>query len=392
MLSWQEHEILPFVLVVDDDLAARDILSRRLNTRGYRIECCDNADSALARLAEELPDLVLMDVRMPGTSGLDALVKIRNRWTPGELPVLLVTSLKDPEDVIAGLDAGANDFIIKPVNLPVLIARMRVCLAVRAAMLAKVQAEQSLRHANEVLDLRVQQRTAELADLNANLRALGAQVSLAEEQERRRIARGLHDHIGQALAVTQMKLRSVRESSSPEVVAMVDEIRQWLDRAIGHVRDLTFELGAKVLYDFGLGAAVENLVERLALEFAMDASFTEDDQPKPLDEAVQVAMYQACRELLHNITKHADARIVRVKLIRDVDLIRLVITDNGGGFSVDASLGVISPTGGFGLFSIRERMNYLGGRLLIDSKIRGGTTAVLEAPLAKSPAKMGEFT
>src|SRR5206468_4248170 len=91
------------------------------------------------------PDLLLLDIHMPGLSGLQVLTGVRRHWSKQRLPVILVTALSDSQDVIAGLEAGANDFVVKPFNLQVLIARMRVCLDAKRSLLERERLEERLR-------------------------------------------------------------------------------------------------------------------------------------------------------------------------------------------------------------------------------------------------------
>jgi len=402
----------PLILIVDDEPLSRDALSGRLARRNFAIESLASGQAALEAIQLRLPDLILMDVSMPGMSGIETLQKIRETWAQDYLPVILVSALTDSEDVIAGLEAGANDFVVKPVNLPVLVARIKVCLQARTAVLAREQAEQMLRfseerlrRANDELDQRVRERTAELDRTNQSLtaeiverkkatelliayqeklRALAAQISLAEEQERRRIARGLHDHIGQNLVLTKMKLGALHELNNQAARTQVlDEVHPLLEQAIKQIRTLTFELGSRVLYDFGLSAALENLTEQMRDQHGIPASFKEDDLPKPIAEDIQVALFQAARELLHNVVKHAHPKSVKVSLVRVGDSIRLTVQDDGIGCRVDDPGSAISTTDGFGLFSIRERLEYLGANMEFKSELGAGTSIFLTAPLQR---------
>ncbi len=110
--------ILP-VLIVDDEPANRDMLSRRLEKRGYPSVLAASGQEALDTLAGQPVSAVLLDVQMPGLSGLDVLRIIRERWAPAELPVLMVTAKDQSEDVVTALDLGANDYITKPIDFPV---------------------------------------------------------------------------------------------------------------------------------------------------------------------------------------------------------------------------------------------------------------------------------
>jgi putative two-component system response regulator len=113
------------ILVVDDSFANRDLLRRRLEQEGYLVETAESGDGAFARLHGDYPDLVLLDVVMPGTSGLDVCARLKSEPATRLLPVVLMTTLDSPEVRLDGIGVGADDFLLKPVNLSELIARCR---------------------------------------------------------------------------------------------------------------------------------------------------------------------------------------------------------------------------------------------------------------------------
>lgn len=129
------------ILVVEDEQVLQELLVRRLASRGFAMSAASDGPSALKFLENHRPDLVLLDVQMPGMSGLEVLAKIRQRFTRDGLPVILTTALGDHEDVLRGLEAGANDYIVKPVDLPILLARMNVWLQVRRDLTLLMEAE-----------------------------------------------------------------------------------------------------------------------------------------------------------------------------------------------------------------------------------------------------------
>ncbi len=140
------------ILIVDDDRINRLVLRRGLEARGYLVTEADSGEAALEILAPsfsdagtgEGPDLVLLDIMMPGMDGNEVLGKIRAARSRSELPVIMATAMDSSDDVIASLEAGANDYITKPVNLPVVIARCETQLSLRSAHRALRNAQQSL--------------------------------------------------------------------------------------------------------------------------------------------------------------------------------------------------------------------------------------------------------
>lgn len=214
------------------------------------------------------------------------------------------------------------------------------------------------------------------------LRSLASDLSLAAEKERRRIAIELHDQVGQTLAVANLKLGVLREEAqSGDLRGRLDEIRNHWQTAMAYTRSLTAELSPPVLYELGFEAAVEWLVERQkVLREDLELRFEDDGSPKPLSEDARVTLFQAVRELLVNVIKHAGASTAEVSLCREGDDIRISVEDDGVGFDVGARK---ASGDEFGLYSIGERLRAIGGAVEIESEPGHGTRIVLRAPLAK---------
>jgi PAS domain S-box-containing protein len=210
------------------------------------------------------------------------------------------------------------------------------------------------------------------------LRSLASQLSLAEARERKRIAADLHDRIGQALALTQIKLNSVknRALSTGQVKGLTDTMKL-IDQTIREVRSLIFDLSSPLLYEVGLKAALEQLVEHFHDEHKIMVALDDDALPKPLDSDGSVLVFQAVKELLVNAVKHASARHIRVTMRRSSETVEIAVHDDGVGFDVSKTDFKPGRKGGFGLFNIRERLEYMGGSLQVESKPGKGTRACL---------------
>ena len=265
------------------------------------------------------------------------------------------------------------------------------------------RAEEALQKARDELEIRVEQRTAELAKTNVKLRSeinerkkaekklliyqeqlrsLASELSLAEERMRRRIATNVHDNIGQNLGISKIKLESLRESvSSPDVAESLNEIGELIGQTIESTRSLTFELSPPVLYELGFEPAVEWLVRHTRRRHGLSTDFKSDGRPKPLDHDVRVLLFQAVRELLVNVVKHAQATSVTVSTRRVGDKIQVSVADDGVGFDISELSSQGYKTGGFGLFNIRERLGQIGGRLNVESKPGRGTKVTLVAQI-----------
>ena len=175
--------------------------------------------------------------------------------------------------------------------------------------------------------------------------------------------------------------------SDVDVVFGSGEIRRLIEESIRYTRSLVFELSPPILYDLGFEPAMEWLAEHMQQQYGLVVSVEDDDLPKPLDNEARALLFRAVRELLFNVLKHAQASCARVCMRRAGEHLEIIVEDNGVGFAPDqlgASSGKIE---GFGLFSIRERLNYFGGRMEIESTPGEVTRVTLSLPLRPGQKK-----
>lgn len=218
---------------------------------------------------------------------------------------------------------------------------------------------------------------ARLNEYQAQLRRLASELSLTEERERRRIAQELHDQVGHNLARMKFQLQELRPRQGS---IELDTVLQVLEETIHASRNLTFELSPPVLHELGLGAALEWLVHQLQVNYGVAGEYGDDRQLKPLSEDMRVVLFQAVRELLVNVGKHAQAASAHVRACVDDGMIRIEVEDDGRGF--DPAAVHQRTAAGFGLFSIHERLAHMGGAMTIDAAPGRGTKIILTAPLA----------
>jgi len=204
-------------------------------------------------------------------------------------------------------------------------------------------------------------------------------VVTAQELERRRLARELHDETGQALTSILLSLSGLEEAHDErELRAAIAEVRELVRSTLQDVRQLAVELRPKVLDDFGLVAALERLTQSFGEQTGISVHFQQLLPPPAgrLPPEVETALYRIVQESLTNIVKHARATSVSVVLTRKDDSVSVVVEDDGVGFEPGRE-----PDGGIGLAGMRERVALLGGRLAIESRPGAGTTFVAEVPL-----------
>ena len=235
------------------------------------------------------------------------------------------------------------------------------------------------------VDITDQKRLQErLQVYQRELRSLGAELALAEEHERRRIAADLHDQIGQALTVCKTKLEALETTAvSLETAESLRDVYETIGQTINHVRSLIVDLSPPVLHDLGFVPAVRWLARRTREQHGVQVEVVDDARPKPLDEDVRVLLFRSVSELLTNAVRHAQASSAIVRLSREDEHVHVVVVDDGVGFEPQD----IDPYGvrpaGFGLFSIRERLDFLGGNFQVRSEPGRGTQVTLMAPISR---------
>jgi len=203
-------------------------------------------------------------------------------------------------------------------------------------------------------------------------------VVSAQEQERRRLARELHDETGQALTSILLGLRTVEEAGGEEEVrAAVAEVRELVRSTLQDVRRLAVELRPKALDDFGLVAALERLTESFTEQTGIAVGFESLLPTARLTPEIETALYRIVQESLTNIVKHAQAHNVSIVLGRKSDSVSVIVEDDGVGFEPDRP-----REDGLGLIGMRERVSLIGGRLTIESRPGAGTTFIAEVPVS----------
>jgi signal transduction histidine kinase len=221
----------------------------------------------------------------------------------------------------------------------------------------------------------------QLAFYQHDLRRLASELSMSEQRERRAIAESLHDRIGQSLALINLRLSQLRStvSAEGETATALEEIQTLLALAISETRSLTFELCPPILYELGLGPALEWLGEKAERDYGFKVE-TALSVADGLSEQLRVTLFQAAAELLANVAKYASARKVRVELSGTEKVVRLMVADDGVGMAAPQEAYRMTGEGGFGLFNIRERVSWLGGRFNLESAPGHGTVVTLSVP------------
>jgi signal transduction histidine kinase len=222
---------------------------------------------------------------------------------------------------------------------------------------------------------------ASLAERQSELAAFSARLMAAQEEERRRLARELHDELGQSLTAVNAYLWLI-EKEMPEPQAALrgraGEARRLVSKTLAEMRELSHLLRPSTLDDLGLVPSLDSHLKAFADQHQIATSFDADGLPERLPVEVETALYRIVQEALTNVAKHSGARRVRVTLAREGDALHLEIADDGHGLHI--KLGGVRP--GIGLVGIRERVHALGGTLTVSSE--SGVRVSVRVPLPRS--------
>jgi PAS domain S-box-containing protein len=222
----------------------------------------------------------------------------------------------------------------------------------------------------------------QLLEQRQHLRSMAAELALTEERQRRDLAQDLHDSIGQTLALSKLRVDSIRYGEAASKISPeLEVLSRNLEDAIEQTQSLIFRLSPPVLYQVGLGEALEYLAELMEKNYGIPIAVSSELDSLALPEDESVLLFRAVQELLINMVKHAHASRSGITLKRSDDQVQVEVQDDGIGFDV----GLLSAQGsvkkGFGLLSIRERLHNLGGHMEVQSSPGGGTKVIIAAPL-----------
>jgi signal transduction histidine kinase len=221
-----------------------------------------------------------------------------------------------------------------------------------------------------------------LAQHDSQLRALATEITLAEERARRKLAAELHDGPAQNLTGISLALAAIKRGvTDKQLLERVVEIEQVLADTTLQTRTLMLELAPPGLHESGLVDALRWLADRVRQQQRLLVSVEDDGAQKPLEDPVQVLLFQTVRELLQNVVKHARSKRATVRCAVNDDQLMLDVIDPGVGFEVQSINRLPTRHGGFGLFNIRERLKLMGGNIDIHSVVGEGTTVRIRVPL-----------
>ncbi len=227
----------------------------------------------------------------------------------------------------------------------------------------------------------LQKSLVKIKEYQFKLKKLNSELSITEEKERRRIAEFLHDGLSQILSLVQIKLTSLLNSEQlPKTDITIRESVKLIHNAISETRSLTYDLSPPILYELGLIPAIKWKLEQTENKYNISTSIKCSDHSLEINTDIRVLLYRIVSELITNVIKHANADLIKIEIYKDQRYLYISVFDNGQGFNCIARTKT-GEDGGFGLFSIRERLDTIQGFLIYESENRIGTNAIVQIPI-----------
>ena len=387
MHSLDQSAYIPEILVVDDSPDMLMVMKELMLSAGYRVRSANNGKQALELMHEDLPDLVLLDVQMPELDGYEVCKRLKADRETTDIPVIFLTGLNELDNITYAFELQAADYIVKPFRSNEVISRVKTHLELRAFQLRleEMCLVRTRQLQEEVAERRLAE--AELQESRQQLRRLGGHLEAVREAERARIAREIHDDLGQSLTVARIDLSRMKNQlgdSRENTEQQINTIISVLDQAATTARAISENLRPGMLDLIGLGPAIDHHVNRFSemtgIPFTLDMSNNGDFF---VDDQVGIAIFRILQEALANVARHARASQVAVQLVELGNELVLIVQDDGCGIQPQH---VDKARSHYGLLGMSERANLLGGHVSIDSAPGKGTR--VEACLPVEPRDM----
>jgi two-component system, sensor histidine kinase and response regulator len=357
------------ILIVDDTLDNLRLLSAMLTEQGYEVRSVTNGSMALIGIQAQPPDLILLDITMPGMNGYEVCQHLKSNPQTQKIPVIFISALNEAFDKVKAFSVGGVDFINKPFQIEEVVARMEHQLK-----LCRLQLQ--LQEQN----CRLQETEAELRRSLEHQRALNQRIEeMVALEERNRIARDIHDSLGHSLVALNVQMETavtLWETDPSRARSFLLEAKKLGSEALQDVRESVSAIRSDPLH----GQLLENAIAKLAEEFYHLTDvlpYCKIDLSQPLSDSVNHVVYRIIQEGLTNIYKHANATAVQIKIQTTAAGLSLILQDNGKGFECDRAVV------GYGLQGMRERMVRLNAQLEIVSKPGAGCRIVANFPRDK---------
>ena len=354
-----------------------------LDAQGFETQICNGSDEYPRQITDRAGALLLTEEALESPQGSLLLDTLKTQPPWSELPLIILTSGGESRRAglldLAAAAAGSVTLLERPISTLTLTRSVQVALSSRRRQYQVRDLVDQLANLNQTLERRVAKRTAEAVEQAKKLRLLSAELSLAEEAERRRIAEMLHEDLQQLLVAARMQLAALcRTQDAAKREAIAGEIADILERSFKLTKSLTVELAPPVLYEHGLAAGLEWLAAETAKNYNVEVTVEADSLANPKAADVRIFLFRAVRELLLNSVKHAGGSAVHITMqhLRP-DKVRIIVADDGPGFNPNSLDDTRTGSQKFGLVNIRQRVSSFGGKFHINSGPQGGTRIML---------------
>lgn len=358
------------ILIVDDDAQNLMALQELLQDLGHRLVAVDSGEEALRRVLKERFAVILLDVRMPGIDGFTAAKLIRERERSRHTPIIFLTGAHDDlTSMFRGYQAGAVDYMIKPVIPNVLKSKISVFV--------------ELHNKTEALTREIEERKqveTQLRESEEMLRNLAIHLQSIREEEQTRIAREIHDELGQSLTGLKMDLKWLSDRLPPAqkpLMKKTESMFSLIDDTVHLVRKIASGLRPEVLDEAGLAAAISWQARDFQMRTGIRCKVVLPKENPELDPQRSTAVFRIFQEVLTNVARHAKATRVDVFMQVDNGTLTLEVSDNGVGVPEN----VIHSPKSLGLVGMRERVYLMGGEIDITGVDGKGTKVTVSAPL-----------
>lgn len=371
-----------YILIADYPPASLNILSVLLMGAGYSVRLTENGDAALLSVKDTLPNLILLDVDLPGTNGFDVFHRLQADSKTADVPIIFLSAIHDFDARIKGFRLGVVDYICKPYEPDEVIFRIRAALKIKH--LKQRMKEMCDPHSRLLREEIIEHEPIELnlRESQIKLRELTRHLESRIEEERKRIAREIHDELGQTLTVARLDLTQLYQQldqTEANLSGRISRIIGYLEDASDIARSISENLRPGMLDLLGLGPALEHHVQKFTETTGIHCTLTMSHQGEfSIDDEVAIAIFRIVQESLTNAARHANAQSVDIHVEDLGEAFTVIVQDNGKGIQPKSDTNTFS----YGLLGMKERVKILGGHLLIESRYGNGTRIEAKFPYA----------
>ena len=418
----------PVILAIDDKedvlTALKDFVEYAFPDAG--VFTALNGERGIELAIAENPDVILLDILMPGMDGYEVCTELKKDDRLKDIPVIFLTGLKgDSENLTKALESGAEAFLSKPVDMAELTAQIRAMVKIKKAGILKhlekeelaglvaertleleeeleerKRVEEKLRRSHQKLEnartamlglledlteeIKIRKKTEiKLQASRKQLRAFSGYLQEQLEQERSRISREIHDELGQSLTGIKIDVFRFKEDLADEAKLTghlgdrIDSLIKLTDSTIQATREISLRLRPGILDDLGLAAAVRWQAKQLQEATGIACTAQIDIEKTDISENHTTALFRICQGCLTNIVSHASATKIQITLTEQAGNLTLEVEDNGKGITQEQ---IRNPTS-LGIMGMRERTISVGGTFSISGKPGQGTRVKVEVPV-----------